>query len=332
MGDSITPCPSKPTASTPATTASTTSCRTCGSFTTPPEATLSLPASNCGFTSTTIRPPMRSTSRTAGITLSTEMKERSSVTMSTLSGRSGAVRCRRLVFSMTTRRGSCRSFSATCPRPTSTPYTRAAPCCNRQSVKPPVDRPASSATFPATSISHRWKAASSLVPARHTYFGTDAMSSTLAPPFTCAPALCTGCPSTSTLPCRMKDCTTFLLYSGWSSHTRSSSRWRFCLGGRAGPAPGRAPVPAAATRLAPRRQDPTPPSPAAGSTGAGDPRSQPGCAVPVAGGERHAGVGANQRRLAASSARRPVRAEGRTAARIMQAVDAVAGASISVEE
>ena len=42
---------------------------------------------------------------------------------------------------MTTTRGSCRSFQANCPRPTSTAKTLAAPCCNKQSVNPPVDAP-----------------------------------------------------------------------------------------------------------------------------------------------------------------------------------------------
>jgi hypothetical protein len=41
------------------------------------------------------------------------MNERSRVTMSTASGRSLAFKCRRLNRSMGTRRGSCRSFSAT---------------------------------------------------------------------------------------------------------------------------------------------------------------------------------------------------------------------------
>ena len=48
--------------------------------------------------------------------------------------------------------GSARSRSWSWPCPTSTATTLAAPRCSRQSVKPPVDAPASSARMPATSI------------------------------------------------------------------------------------------------------------------------------------------------------------------------------------
>lgn len=53
----------------------------------------------------------------------------------------------------------------TCPYPTSTPYTRAAPCCSRQSVKPPVERPASRATRPETATGKYCRARSNLSPA-----------------------------------------------------------------------------------------------------------------------------------------------------------------------
>ena len=42
-------------------------------------------------------------------------------------------------------RGSWRSFQASWPRPTSTAWTRAAPCASSTSVKPPVEAPISSA-------------------------------------------------------------------------------------------------------------------------------------------------------------------------------------------
>ena len=61
-------------------------------------------------------------------------------------GNWAAVKRRALVFSITTTRGSWRSFQASCPRPTSTAKTFAAPCWSRQSVNPPVDAPRSSAT------------------------------------------------------------------------------------------------------------------------------------------------------------------------------------------
>ena len=56
-------------------------------------------------------------------------------------GKWDAARCRALVRSITTTRGSCRNFQASCPCPTSTANTRAAPYCSRQSVNPPVLAP-----------------------------------------------------------------------------------------------------------------------------------------------------------------------------------------------
>ena len=88
----------------------------------------------------------------------------------------------------------------TCPYPTSTPTTRAAPCCSRQSVKPPVDRPESSAALPHTSMPQCCSAASSFSPARHTYFGCSAVMVTAAGSPTGVPALVTGLPLTRTLP------------------------------------------------------------------------------------------------------------------------------------
>ena len=55
----------------------------------------------------------------------------------------------------------------TCPYPTSTPTTLAAPLCSRQSANPPVDTPASNALKPRTSTLKWSNAASSLRPALH---------------------------------------------------------------------------------------------------------------------------------------------------------------------
>mmetsp|Transcript_20987 Transcript_20987/g.50094 ORF Transcript_20987/g.50094 Transcript_20987/m.50094 type:complete len:215 (-) Transcript_20987:199-843(-) len=179
MGDSIVPLQAKPAALMPNTTSRSTSSRTKASLMTPRVPTFSLPASNCGLMRMINSPASGfNTSQTLGSTLSTDMKERSRVTKSTSSGRSDARRCRRLHLSMAIRRGSWRSFSATCPRPTSMPYTRSTPFCSRQSVKPPVESPASRATLPQMSRPQWSSAASSLSPARHTYLGTSAMSST----------------------------------------------------------------------------------------------------------------------------------------------------------
>jgi len=44
------------------------------------------------------------------------------------------------------------SLVSICPRPVSMAMTRDAPCCNKQSVKPPVEAPTSTQVFPLTSI------------------------------------------------------------------------------------------------------------------------------------------------------------------------------------
>mmetsp|Transcript_9803 Transcript_9803/g.18406 ORF Transcript_9803/g.18406 Transcript_9803/m.18406 type:complete len:239 (-) Transcript_9803:170-886(-) len=192
-----------------------------GSFTNPPREICSLRASNCGLIRTMRSPPRLRILQIAGITLSTEMKDRSSVTRDTGSG--SPFRCRTLVRSSTTTLWSTLTFSATCPYPTSTPYTFAAPRCNRQSVKPPVERPASIATTPCTSTLNSSSAASIFSPALHTYLGTSARISMLAVGRTWAPLLNTGSPSTLTLPCAIQDWMTLRLYSGLLS-TQSSSR------------------------------------------------------------------------------------------------------------
>ena len=55
-----------------------------------------------------------------------------------------------------------------CPAPVSTACTRAAPCCSRQSVKPPVEVPTSMQIAPATVIPNCSKRASSFTPPRLT--------------------------------------------------------------------------------------------------------------------------------------------------------------------
>ncbi len=59
-------------------------------------------------------------------------------------------------------------YNITWPYPTSTPYMCLTPFCNRQSEKPPVERPASRATLPSTSHANCSRAASNLYPALHT--------------------------------------------------------------------------------------------------------------------------------------------------------------------
>mmetsp|Transcript_34018 Transcript_34018/g.85635 ORF Transcript_34018/g.85635 Transcript_34018/m.85635 type:complete len:299 (+) Transcript_34018:239-1135(+) len=205
-------------------------------------------ASNWGFMSTTSCPPGFIAAATAGSTLSTDINDRSRVAMSTSSGR--GCRYRRLVRSITTTRGSTRTFSATCPYPTSTPYTRVAPPCSAQSVNPPVESPASSITFPTTSISNSVSAFSSLRPPRHTNLGLSAIMAILTEDLTRVPALVMGCPSTSTLPCAIQDCTTVRLCSGWRSMVSSSRRCRPALPAAGRPAASDV-MPRACTRAGP---------------------------------------------------------------------------------
>lgn len=74
----------------------------------------------------------------------------------------------RVCFSITTTRGSERSFQAIWPCPTSTAKTLLAPLVSRTSVKPPVDAPTSIAVAPV-GFSAKWlKAWSSFKPPRDT--------------------------------------------------------------------------------------------------------------------------------------------------------------------
>ena len=157
----------RPAASPVATRVSTSAC-TAGSRTMPPRPTRPRPASNCGLTSSTRLPVVDVQAARAGATVSSEMKERSATARSTSPPRSAAVRLRTLQRSRTVTRASVRNDHASWPRPTSTASTCAAPCWRRQSVKPPVDAPASSARTPSTRTANRASAAASFSPPRDT--------------------------------------------------------------------------------------------------------------------------------------------------------------------
>src|SRR5512133_1798557 len=105
------------------------------------------------------------------------------------------------VRSSTLTRSSFLSDHASWPYPTSTALTRAAPRWRRQSVKPPVDAPTSSAAAPPGSIPKVSSAPESFSPPRDTKRGPS-VTSIDAPSRTAAPALLTRCPSTDTLPAR----------------------------------------------------------------------------------------------------------------------------------
>ena len=139
-----------------------TSAHTSGSRTTPrPLLTTVRSASNWGFTRTTRSAPGRVCPRTAGSTRSRAMNDTSTVTTSAATPGS---RARMSVRSRLVTRGSDRSRSCSWLRPTSTASTEVAPCCRRQSVKPPVEAPTSRAARPSTSTAKRWRAPCSFSP------------------------------------------------------------------------------------------------------------------------------------------------------------------------
>src|SRR5262249_54766431 len=109
--------PSPCTWAAPATPA-TASRRNCGSRTTPPAPTRSLPTSNCGLTSSTKSASGVAQATSAGSTSSSEIKDRSAVTRSgagaTCSGRNR----RTLTRSSTVTSSSVRHAHSSCPSPT----------------------------------------------------------------------------------------------------------------------------------------------------------------------------------------------------------------------
>ena len=96
------------------------------------------------------------------------INDTSAVTMSAGPPKSLGEAKRMLMPSWTVTLGAAIRLSCSRLRPTSTAATWLAPCCRRQSVKPPVDAPTSMQSLPATSISKRFRAARSLSPPRLT--------------------------------------------------------------------------------------------------------------------------------------------------------------------
>src|SRR3990172_11226797 len=126
---------------------------TCSSRITPlPFPTSFFPASNCGLISAINCPSSLSQPFNVGNKVFNEINDASTVTKSTGSGSDSTY----LAFdsSITTTPESCLSFQSSCPFPPSIAYTFPAPCCNRQSVNPPVDAPTSAHTLPATSTAN----------------------------------------------------------------------------------------------------------------------------------------------------------------------------------
>src|SRR3989442_2448249 len=124
-------------------------------------------SSNCGFTSISRSPA--SSGRNAGSTRVNEMKDRSpTITSKRAHGKSSARSSRALMPSSAVTRASPRSFSCSCPWPTSMPTTLCAPRESSTSVKPPVLWPTSRHTRPCTSRPVCTSAPSSFKPPRDT--------------------------------------------------------------------------------------------------------------------------------------------------------------------
>src|SRR5260221_14503474 len=105
---------------------------------------------------------------------------------------------------------------------------RAAPCCRRQSVNPPVDEPTSRQTGPWGSMLKSASAPSSLIPPRLAYFSVRLFTSIRACSGNRVPALSTRRPSTRTSPARII-ASAFCGESASARSTRRASR-RFLLG------------------------------------------------------------------------------------------------------
>ena len=115
----------------------------------PPLPTSARPTSNCGFTSAITGAPGLPNAGSTGSTSRSEMNETSMTIRSTRSGSRSGGASRMFTRSSTRTRASEAIFQSSCPCPTSTQVTRAAPRCSRQSVNPPVEAPTSSAARPA---------------------------------------------------------------------------------------------------------------------------------------------------------------------------------------
>ena len=112
----------------------------------------------------------------------------------------GGRRAMTLVPSIAFTRGSVRSRQSSWPSPTSTAWTSDAPCCRRQSVKPPVEQPASIQTLPLHSRLPRHRGPRpSFSPPRETKAGSSrTLDRRVATPRACpASRPCCRPPSTS---------------------------------------------------------------------------------------------------------------------------------------
>ena len=203
IGETVSPPTSKPSAPAAARTSASARARAASSRTIPPLPTSARPTSNCGLTSAITGAPGLAKCGSAGSTRRSEMNDTSMTTRSTGAGSRSGGAVRMLVRSMICTRGSDATFQSSCPCPTSTQVTCAAPRCSRQSVNPPVDAPTSSAVSPRGSTPKTSSACASLSPPRDTNgIGPDRSRSS-ASASTRSPAFSTGRSPASTSPARI---------------------------------------------------------------------------------------------------------------------------------
>ena len=188
-----------------------------------PRSTSAFPASNCGLTRSTNGAPSGTSPTRSAMTVRNEMNDRSDTSRSKGAPTEAPSIPRTLVRSWTSTRRSTRSRWWSWPRPTSRATTDAAPCCRRQSVKPPVLDPTSMARMPSGSSPKPASAASSLRPPRLTKRCGGPFTTTASPAETIRDALVAGAPSTVTRPAPIISRATVRPETSWR---RTSSRSR----------------------------------------------------------------------------------------------------------
>ena len=193
------------------------------------------PSSNCGLTRLTSHARSAASSRTLGSTSHCEMKLTSITIASGRSPRRSGVSARASRPSSETTRLSAARRGASCPRPTSTAITFAAPRAKSTSVKPPVEAPTSRQTRPEGSSAKASSAAASLTPPRDAH-GWGASASIDASSATSSDAFLSAAPPTLTSPAAIAACARARLEKKPRSTRRISARLRidFWAGGTAG--------------------------------------------------------------------------------------------------
>ncbi|SKU53842.1 Uncharacterised protein [Mycobacteroides abscessus subsp. abscessus] len=149
-GLAVTPAVNQPCDRARRATDTTASARSCGSRTTPPAPTSSLPTSNWGLTMGRMSASGPAQAMRASSTSASEMNDRSLTMSCAVPPINSGVRVRTFVRSRTVTRSSDCSDQASWPYPTSAATTSRAPDRSNTSVNPPVEAPASRHRLPST--------------------------------------------------------------------------------------------------------------------------------------------------------------------------------------